>query len=129
MYQAKSGVLFPAMRLLLAALPLALLTACGGGGSSTPAVSSGADVAKVVGCTGYQGGTEQQYVAEGGTCKVDGADVYVYYFADNADRDNWVKVATVAAGGEYVVGDHFAAQGDTSQVKAMAAKSGAPVKS
>jgi hypothetical protein len=114
------------MRNWVIVLGLLGLTACGGGDAS---VSSGADVAEAANCSDYKGGSDQQFISDGGTCTIDGQDVFVYYFADNDNRDQWVNVATQIAGGDYLVGDHFAVQAKMPQLEKAQEGLGGEIKS
>lgn len=58
----------------------------------------------MIGCTGFEGDSEEMYVTEGGGCDLDGERVYAYYFSENDRRDSWVEVAS-QFGGPYLVGD------------------------
>jgi hypothetical protein len=107
-------------------LGLLVLTACGGGDAS---VSSGADIAEAANCSNYKGGADQQFISDGGTCTIDGQDVFVYYFSDNDNRDQWVNVASELAGGDYLVGDHFVVQANTPQLEKAQEGLGGEIKS
>jgi len=86
------------MRLHLAALALLLpLTACGGDDAATDDTSSydsGQAVADDLGCDNYDGDMDQQFVADGGSCELGGATVYVHHFSDDTNRDQWLEIAT-----------------------------------
>lgn len=82
-----------------------VLVGCSGGDSGGGEdVGSGQDVADMIGCTGFEGDSEEMYVTEGGSCSLDGEEIYAYYFSDNDRRDSWVEVAS-QFGGPYLVGD------------------------
>ena len=106
---------------------MTLATSCSANSSSDTGaqVSSGADVAKLIGCSSYNNDQDQLYVADGGTCRLAGHDVFVYYFANNGDRDKWVSTAQQMAGGNYLVGDRWTAQAPTSVLTKAKANAGA----
>lgn len=91
------------VRVLVAAGLLLFVAACGNGDEGA-SVDSGQQLADMIGCTGYEGDSEEMYVTEGGACQLDGDEIYVYYFSDNDRRDSWVEVAS-QFGGPYLVGD------------------------
>ena len=114
-------------RIFLAVLPLVALAACGGG-TSSPDVESGSDVAEAANCSGYTDDSDQMFVTDGGSCEVDGEEAFVYYFADNSNRDQWFDTASGLAGGRYLVGDHFVIQAKAATLKAMQGDLGGELK-
>lgn len=68
-----------------------VLAGCSSGGGND--YSSAADLAKAAGCSGYEKQEPEMYVQEEGSCIIDGQDVYVRTFADDAAQGNWTKVA------------------------------------
>ena len=86
-----------------------VLAGCGGEGDAD-SVSSGQDVADLVGCTGFANDSEEMFVTEGGSCDLEGEDLGVYYFGDQDARDSYVETAS-GFGGVYLVGDGWAVEG------------------
>lgn len=117
------------LALTAAAVVVAFPLLAGCGGSSGPSVASSSDVAKAVGCdTSFRpDDSSEMFVTDSGSCSLGGRDVTVNYFADNAQRDQWVKVATTM-GGRYLVGDHFALEGPTPALEAAKGKAGGTLK-
>lgn len=94
------------MNRLVAALAVTLaLTACSSGGGTS--YSSGQDVAAAIDCTDYQGGSQELYVADGGTCTL-GSNTAVIVDTFSS-QDNATKYADAAksAGGVYILGDKW----------------------
>lgn len=89
-----------------------VVAGCGGGGDagSGSGVSSGQDVADLVGCTGFANDSEEMFVTEGGSCDLEGEELGVYYFGDQDARDSYVDTAS-GFGGVYLVGDGWAVEG------------------
>lgn len=96
---------------LLAAL---MTTGCSG---DTETVRSGQDVADMIGCTGWSNTfddtdaygevetvTYDDFVRDGGTCRLNGRNVGVYYFLDDMARTGYVQAGS-AVGGNYLIGD------------------------
>lgn len=73
----------------------------GGGGEVTPST-----LASKAGCESSfkTDTTTELYARELGKCTIDGAEVSLYSFASNENRDNWLKVAS-GFGGLYLVLD------------------------
>lgn len=105
----------------MGALCAVVLTGCGGSGG--PDVSSGQDVADAVGCTGFENDSEEMFVSEGGTCTLDGEEIQVYYFADNAARDNYVDVAK-QFGANMLMGDHWVVSAESATLDKIKADIG-----
>ncbi len=76
-------------------------------------MSSGQDVADLVGCTGFDNNSEEIFVSEGGPCDLDGEQINVYYFADNDARDSYVDMGS-DFGGNYLVGDGWVVDGSSA---------------
>ena len=76
-----------------------------------------------MGCAGYETSSEQIFVTESGTCRIDGRDVELYYFADSAARDTYVDVAS-DEGGLYLVGPDFAVKADRGTLETLQAQHG-----
>ena len=88
------------MRLVLAALALTLLTACGGGDDSTPAPTAD-DLAAEIGCEGDSADEEHKV-----SCETDDAFFGITVYESNESRDADVEAAT-SAGATVLVGDRF----------------------
>jgi|SRR5215831_1417532 len=90
------------------------VAACGSSGSSpaSPAVGTAPQislVAQQVGCTNLQAVEPVTlYASEEVTCQHGGNTWDLATFADNTQRDNWLRVASVYAP-VVVKGDHYAA--------------------
>jgi hypothetical protein len=93
-----------------AAAALLTLAACSGGGTSGgggDSYSTGADLASAIGCTNYQGGSQEMYVADGGTCTLGSNDtVIVDTFSSQDNATNYADAAK-ASGGVYVIGKQW----------------------
>lgn len=76
------------------------VAACGSTASSNqPAVTTPESVAASIGCTNVTAGSTQEiYVKSLSTCQLDGKKVNLYSFANETDRDNWMKVASSFSG-------------------------------
>lgn len=97
------------------------LAGCGGGGGQD--YGSAAEVAKAAGCGGYEKSETQMFTQETGSCQIDGKDVYVMTFADEAARDNWMKTAKSAgASGFFGEGAKWVLQSDDKAVVEKGAK-------
>ena len=94
------------------------LSGCGAG-----TTGSAAEVAEQVGCTGYETASEQIFVTESGTCRIDGREVELYYFADADARDTYVDIAS-EEGGLYLVGPDFAVEADRGTLELLQAQHG-----
>jgi hypothetical protein len=101
-----------------AAVGTIALSGCGAG-----ATGSAVEVAESVGCTGYETSSEQIFVTESGTCRIDGREVELYYFADGGARDTYVDVAS-EEGGLYLVGPDFAVKADRATLETLHAQHG-----
>lgn len=66
-------------------------------------------IAKLLGCTGYRGGSEELFIASGGICTLGGQRLQVYTFATTANRDLWTQAAVTF--GPVLVGDLWTAAG------------------
>lgn len=105
------------MKGLLAAALLVTLTACGGGGDGDSGGSSGGDFASAqevvdaIGCVDYTGDSEEMFVTEGGTCTLDGKDVYVAWFKNEKAQSNWTDVAGEMSGDLILAGDGWSVYG------------------
>ena len=103
------------LRALVGAAALLLtLTACGGGdkvsdGDGPPSLSSLADT---VGCTNVKQDAELMGVTEGGSCDLDGAEVFLYTYPSAKQMSDLHEV-TRLGGGVWVVGDRWEAQAPT----------------
>jgi hypothetical protein len=95
-----------------------LLSGCGTGTEGTAST-----IAERVGCTGYETSSEQIFVTESGTCRIDGRKVELYYFADPAARDTYVDIAA-EEGGLYLVGPDFAVEADRTTLETLRAQHG-----
>ena len=92
---------------VLAAVAVLALAGCGGGGAPLTM----AEVAAQVGCSDMKAGDVQIYTKEAATCTKGGQDVYLYTFADDGARDNWMKTARAAGGpGTFQQGTSWIAQ-------------------
>jgi len=108
----------------IGAVAMLLLAACGGGsasGAKSTTYKTGAELADAIGCTAYQSGSSEMYVADGGTCTLGRNDaVIVDTFSSSSNRDSYVQVAK-STGGVYVVGDGWVvgvgSQDEADQVK------------
>ena len=102
---------------VIALLTALLTTSCSI--SDTESVGSGQEVADMIGCTGWSNTSEEAetpsdrdtltyeaYVHEGGTCRLNGQEVGVYYFLDEMARVGYVEAGT-AQGGNYLIGDSW----------------------
>lgn len=111
------------------ALLLASLAGCGGGSSDAKASSAEvrpADVATAAGCadTFQMSTTEELFARELGVCRIKDAEVSLYTFASNANRDDWLDVAS-NFGGMYVVLDRAVISADSRDaLEAAKAKAG-----
>ena len=116
---------------LLAAL---MMTSCSG--SDTESVSSGQEVADMIGCTGWSNTSEEDdahdddktvtydaYVNEGGTCQLDGQDVGVYYFLDDMARNGYVDEGS-ALGRNYLIGDNWVIDAPSAVLDQLEAEHG-----
>lgn len=75
--------------------PIATLTPGGESASPTAAELSAKGVAAEIGCTGFKASTTpQMYVADQGTCRMGGAEVWVYVFDRQSDADAWWDVGS-----------------------------------
>lgn len=54
-------------------------------------------VAREAGCTDSYTPSSEVGTKDGGTCTVNGHEVYFYTFADDSARDNWLKAAKAAS--------------------------------
>jgi ABC-type Fe3+-hydroxamate transport system substrate-binding protein len=110
------------MREFITALTAVATLALAGCSSSTPAGSASASAASdkpltmteveaKVGCTDVKSGDVQVGTKEAAICTVDGHDVYLYTFGDDAARDGWLKVAKAAGAlGTFAQGTSWVAQ-------------------
>lgn len=110
------------MRLLAAGLLLLLIAGCGE--EDTSLVGSGQDVADLVGCTGFENSSEELYVAEGGPCEYAGGTIFVYYFDETDNRDDWVIAASAVGAGtggddDFLVGDGFVVAAPTDVLEQL----------
>jgi len=80
---------------------------------AAPAIASASDLASKAGCSSsYVAGSSQPGIKDGGKCTVDGETVYLYTFADDSARDNWLKIARGAGAiGTFGVGPAWVIQG------------------
>ncbi|CAB4733124.1 unannotated protein [freshwater metagenome] len=58
------------------------------------------------------------FTTEGGSCKLDGETLYVYYFADNDARDNYLDIGG-DFGGLYLIGDGYVIEGKRATLDAL----------
>ena len=104
------------------------LAACSSAAPAAPAIASASDLTSKAGCSSsYVAGSTQPGIKDGGKCTVDGVDVYLYTFADDAARDNWLKIASGAGAiGTFGIGPSWVIQGmqDAPARKAIAAAGG-----
>ena len=102
-------------RLIPVAVLLAAVSACGGqsdkvsDGDGPPSLSSLADT---VGCTNVKQDAELMGVTEGGSCDLDGAEVFLYTYPSAKQMSDLHEV-TRLGGGVWVVGDRWEAQAPT----------------
>jgi len=112
-----------------------LVGGCSSGGASAPASAAAAmtasDLAGKAGCgSSWKPGSTSPGIKEGGRCQIDGVDVYVYTFADDAARDSWLQIAKGAGAiGTFGQGSSWVIQGlqDAPARKAIAAAGGTVV--
>lgn len=113
---------------------LLMVAACGGGGEKDTGGSSsgGGDGGQVtvsataneLGCApSVDAASDRElFVADSGTCSLDGVEVKIYRFSNNETRDNWIKTATQFGIGRFVVFDRGVVtstdQGAADKVKA-----------
>lgn len=100
-----------------------LLAACSGSEDGAGDIASGQDLADAIGCTGFSNDSEEMFVSEGGTCQLDGEEIFIYYFADNAARDNYVDVGS-EFGGNYLIGDNWVVDAPSATLDAIKADIG-----
>lgn len=115
-------------RLVLAVLAVLALAGCSSGShQATPAGPPTAQsIASKAGCTGWRADTAPLalYVSQSGTCLLNGAEITVDVFKDNAMRDRWLATAA-AFGGAFGHGDRWAISGaDANAVHAGALAAG-----
>jgi hypothetical protein len=102
----------------IAAAIAATLTACGGGstastGTATTTPHPGSLAARIDGCRGYAATETSYFAREEGQCSLrDGQTADIATFADQANEDNYLKVAQ-SFGGVYVTGDRWIVQVDS----------------
>lgn len=102
--------------IVLAAVAVLALAGCSSskGASSAPAGAAPLTIAQVatkVGCTDVKAGDVQVGTKEAATCTKAGHDLYLYTFADDSARDNWLKVANAAGAlGSFEQGTSWVAQ-------------------
>ena len=102
-------------RLIPVAVLLAAVSACGGQSDKVstsdgpPSLSSLADT---VGCTNVKPDAELIGVTEGGSCDLDGAEVFLYTYPSAKQMSDLHEV-TRLGGGVWVVGDRWEAQAPT----------------
>ena len=101
-----------------AAATVLALSGCGGGAPATAE-----KIAERVGCSGYETTAEQIFVTESGTCRIDGREVELYYFADRGARDTYVDIAA-EEGGLYLVGPDFAVRSDRTTLETLQTQHG-----
>lgn len=89
------------MRALIAACAVVLVSSCG----SEPAPTA-EELADQIPCHRWSAGSDELYVADGGTCRFRDADIAINGFEDNGDRDQWLEVADTF-GGSTLVGDRW----------------------
>jgi hypothetical protein len=116
---------------------LVLVAACssGSGTSGHPAdqgVVDASSTASQIGCTSFEedaAADRELFVADSGTCSLDGAQVTVYRFSNEASRDNWIKAASGAGIGRYVVFDRGVVTSDSQEsADAISAKVGGEIR-
>lgn len=90
-----------------ALLGLGLLALVGCSSPQTPALTLD-DLATRAGCTRTEA-FQQAMTREAALCTVEGGDVFVATFTDNAQRDQWLTIAP-SGGGVLVSGDQWAVQ-------------------
>ena len=92
-------------------------------GCGADAPGTAARIADRVGCTGYETTDKQIFVTESGTCRIDGREVELYYFADRGARDTYVDIAA-EEGGLYLVGPDFAVRSDRTTLETLQTQHG-----
>jgi hypothetical protein len=96
------------MRVLLVAVLLAGITACGGGGSKYDSAEA---VAKALGCDSSwkadAAGDMEMFVADSGECSINGDTPTINWFKDSTSIDNWTRAASAVGGGYMLVGGNF----------------------
>ncbi|MDQ3431098.1 MAG: hypothetical protein M3467_02555, partial [Actinomycetota bacterium] len=93
----------------------------------TARVASGEDLARLVGCREYNNTSSVVFVAEGGTCVLDGKAIDISYFASIADRDAFVAVLR-DVNGRAVVGPNWAVHAFTpEQLRAVQRRIGGTI--
>lgn len=115
-------------RLLVGTVLLLTLSACGSGGSSGNTYSSGGDLASAIGCSGYEGGSQELYVADGGTCTLDSNDAVIVDTFSSQDNATKYADAAKSAGGVYVIGNKWVVGVDSNdQAQAVIGKIGGKI--
>lgn len=119
------------------ALFATLIAGCSGGSSKSSAgtddgVVTAQSTADKIGCTGFQAeaaADREMFVADSGTCDLDGHTLTVYRFSNTETRDNWIKVATKFGVGRFVVFDRgVVTSDDQSSADAVKDKVGGDIR-
>ena len=111
------------MRRLLIGTVL-LVAACSGSSSGKASggdsgVVSAQALAYKIDCTSFtadNAGSRELFVADSGTCDLDGHSLTVYRFSNNESRDNWIKAATPNGIGRFVVIDRGVVTSDDQSI-------------
>lgn len=77
-------------------IAVAVILAAALAGCSSPAPLTLAQVATKAGCEGTPTPGSEVGTKEAAKCTVGGHDVYLYTFADDSARDNWLKIGKSA---------------------------------
>lgn len=116
------------MKLLLAALTLFLAAGCGGSDDSGDSIGSGQELADAIGCADFANDSEEMFVTDGGSCTLEAEDdLTIYYFKDDASRDNWIEVASAFGGESQLEGSNFVVVGDASLLEKIKGKIGGKI--
>jgi hypothetical protein len=106
-HQPSKGTDMSRLSAALVAVIAVVLTGCGGGDQPLTLKQ----VAAKAGCSDVKAGELQIYTKEAATCTKGGHDLYIYTFADDGARDNWMKVAKAAGGpGSFAQGTSWIVQ-------------------
>jgi len=77
-------------------IAIAVILAAALAGCSSPAPLTLAQVATKAGCTDTPTPSTEVGTKEAAKCTKDGHDLYLYTFADDSARDNWLKIGKAA---------------------------------